>query len=164
MRSFPIFAALFLIIPILEIWLLVQVGSVIGAGWTILLVIFTAVLGGWMLRQQGLSTLQRFQHNMGQGQLPATEMLEGVALLVGGALLMTPGFFTDAVGFICLFPVTRRLLLGRLFQQAKVHVQARSVHFTQGGFQQHQPPHSQHSGRDLEGEVVGRRDDDSPKY
>lgn len=120
MRGFPIFAFLFLVVPIVEIYLLIQVGSVIGALPTILLVVATAVIGAYLLRQQGLSTLARFQKNMATGVMPAREMLEGVLLLVGGALLMTPGFFTDAMGFMCLIPFTRRFLVDQLISRSVI--------------------------------------------
>ena len=107
MRTFPIFALLFFAIPLIEIYFLIQVGEVIGALPTIFLVVLTAVIGAFLLRQQGLSTLARFQQSMANGELPATALLEGVMLLVGGVLLMTPGFFTDAIGFACLLPFTR---------------------------------------------------------
>ena len=92
MRSYTIFAVLFLIIPIIEIYFLIKVGEVIGALPTIILVVLTAVIGAGLLRQQGLSTLARLQQNISQGKIPAQEMVEGVLLAVGGALLMTPGF------------------------------------------------------------------------
>ena len=111
---FPFVAALFLAIPIIEIYLLIQVGQVIGAGWTILAVVATAVIGVWLLRIQGLSTLMRAQQKMQTGELPAHEMLEGIGLIVAGALLLTPGFFTDAVGFLLLFPPTRIWLVTRV--------------------------------------------------
>jgi len=117
-RTFPIFAFLFLVVPIIEIYLLIQVGAVIGALPTILLVVATAVIGAYLLRQQGLSTLSRFQQNMATGVLPAREMLEGVLLLIGGALLMTPGFFTDAIGFMCLIPMTRQLFVAQLIKRS----------------------------------------------
>ena len=98
---------LFLAIPFIEIYFLLKIGSIIGVFPTVLMVVFTAVLGAWLLRRQGLSTLQRFQNTLAQGQIPATEMLEGAILMVGGALLLTPGFFTDAIGFACLIPTTR---------------------------------------------------------
>lgn len=97
----------FLTIPFLEIYFLLKIGSIIGVFPTVLMVVFTAVLGAWLLRRQGLSTLQRFQNSLAQGQVPALEMIEGAILLVGGALLLTPGFFTDAIGFACLIPFTR---------------------------------------------------------
>jgi len=111
LRTFPIFAILFFAVPLIEIYLLIQVGQVIGALPTILLVIATSVLGAYLLRQQGLSALARFQNNLRQGQLPAEELKEGVFILLGGILLMTPGFFTDFLGLFCLLPPTRKLLM-----------------------------------------------------
>ena len=111
---FPIAAILFLVVPLFEIYLLIQVGSVIGAGWTVFLVVFTAVIGVWLLRIQGISTLMRAQERMRNNEMPAQEMLEGMGLVVAGALLLTPGFFTDTVGFLLLFPPTRIWLIGRI--------------------------------------------------
>jgi len=102
---------LFLLIPLIEIYFLIQVGEVIGAGWTIFLVVATAVIGAGLLRMQGLNTLHKAQVSMAQGQLPAIAMFEGVALLFSGALLLTPGFFTDAIGFILLVPPIRQGLI-----------------------------------------------------
>ncbi len=102
---------LFLIIPVIEVYLLIEVGGIIGAGWTVFLVVLTAIVGVKLLKQQGISTLMRANRTMSQGQLPAMEMMEGLFLAVGGALLITPGFFTDAIGFICLVPLTRRAII-----------------------------------------------------
>ena len=106
-----IFQTLFLavlIIPFAEIYLLIQVGGIIGAFPTILLVVFTAMLGAWLLKQQGFATFRRFQESLAQGVIPAYEMVEGPIILVGGALLLTPGFITDLIGFACLIPQSRR--------------------------------------------------------
>lgn len=111
MHPFQILFLLFLIIPIVEIYLLIKVGGIIGALPTVFLVVFTAVLGAWLLRLQGFSTLRRVQKTLEQGGIPAMEMLEGAVLLVSGALLLTPGFFTDTIGFLCLIPVFRRNLV-----------------------------------------------------
>ena len=111
---FPLIAVIFLVVPIIEIYLLIQIGQVIGAGWTIFLVVFTAVIGVWLLRIQGLSTLLRAQEKMRQGELPAREILEGMGLVVAGALLLTPGFFTDTVGFFLLLPPTRVWLVSKV--------------------------------------------------
>ncbi|RFA25367.1 hypothetical protein CAI21_19210 [Alkalilimnicola ehrlichii] len=116
----PIFILLFLIVPFVEIYLLIQVGQVIGALPTIGLCVLTAVLGGALLRQQGVRTMARARHNLDQGQLPAHEMLEGIALGIGGALLVTPGFATDAVGFMCLLPFTRRWLVSHVLRRVTV--------------------------------------------
>lgn len=105
---FKLLMLMFVLVPILEIYLLIQVGGVIGVLPTIFLVVFTAVFGGLLLRWQGFATLERVRATLARGQVPALELLEGAMLLVGGALLLTPGFFTDAIGFVCLIPVLRR--------------------------------------------------------
>ena len=108
---FPVLLLLFFLVPLVEIYLLIEIGGVIGVGWTIFLVVFTAVLGAFLVRTQGFSTVSRIRTQMDQGQLPAMEMIEGLFLLVAGALLMTPGFFTDAIGFVCLTPPLRRSII-----------------------------------------------------
>ncbi len=110
MRLVQILFLFFLLVPFVEIYLLLQIGDIIGVWSTIFLVVFTAVLGAWLLRQQGFATWQRFQNSLAQGVVPAFEMIEGPILLVGGALLLTPGFFTDVLGFACLIPQARRKL------------------------------------------------------
>ncbi|MEE9333848.1 MAG: FxsA family protein [Granulosicoccaceae bacterium] len=110
----PYIFLLFVLIPIIEIALLIQVGSVIGLLPTIGIVILTAVIGTAMLRQQGLATLQAAQQRMQSGQMPAQQIGEGLLLVFGGALLLTPGFATDAFGFLCLFPVTRRWMAKKI--------------------------------------------------
>lgn len=108
---FKILVLLFLIVPVVEIYLLIELGGFIGAIPTIFLVVFTAVLGAWLLRIQGFATLRRVQGSLARGEIPAIEMLGGVLLLVSGALLLTPGFVTDTIGFLFLFPGFRRLLV-----------------------------------------------------
>ncbi len=108
MKSFQSIFFLVLIIPFVEIYLLLKVGGLIGALPTIFMVVFTAVLGAWLLRQQGFATLQRFRASLAQGEIPAYEIVEGPIILVGGALLLTPGFITDMLGFVCLIPQLRR--------------------------------------------------------
>lgn len=105
---------LFVITPIAEMWLLIKVGGYIGALSTVALVALTAMIGIALLRQQGLSTLWRAQQRMESGELPAQEIVEGLLLAVGGALLLTPGFITDSIGFFCLLPGLRQLLVARL--------------------------------------------------
>jgi UPF0716 protein FxsA len=108
MKGFQSIFLLVLIIPFVEIYLLLKVGGIIGAFPTIFLVVFTAVLGTWLLRQQGFATFQRLQANLAQGTIPAYEMIEGPIILVGALLLLTPGFITDILGFVCLIPQLRR--------------------------------------------------------
>lgn len=106
--------------PIIEIFVLIQVGGAIGALATIGIVVLTAVIGTWMLRSQGLSTLNTARSRLSGGEIPAFQMFEGVALAVGGALLLTPGFVTDAIGFACLLPPTRHLLVNAISKRVTV--------------------------------------------
>ena len=117
MNFFAILLALFFIIPLIEIYLLIEIGSVIGPFTTVFLVVFTAVLGAWLLRIQGFSTINRVRQVAAQGGIPAIELLEGAMLLVSGALLLTPGFFTDTIGFLCLVPAIRRTVAMWFFQR-----------------------------------------------
>jgi len=117
---FPVVTIIFVIVPILEVYLLIQVGAVIGAPWTVLLVVLTAVIGIRLLKIQGLSTLMRAQRKMQVGQTPAVEMLEGVGLILAGAFLLTPGFFTDALGFLLLFPPTRVWMVGKVVSKMMI--------------------------------------------
>ncbi len=115
---------LFVIMPILEMWLLIEVGSQIGSLATIGAVLLTAVLGASLLKQQGLHTLTRAQQRLDSGQIPATEILEGLMLAVAGALLLTPGFITDSIGFALLLPATRKALAAQLMKQGVFRVQS----------------------------------------
>ena len=117
----------FLIVPFVEIFLLLQVGGLIGAFPTIFLVVLTAVLGARLLKSQGFATWQRFQENLNQGVIPAYEMIEGPILLVGGALLLTPGFFTDAMGFACLIPALRRKIAQYIIENHLLVTESGSV-------------------------------------
>jgi len=108
---------LFVLLPIAEIMVLIEVGSQIGTLNTAGLVVLTALVGSLMLRQQGFSTLFRARERINSGALPLQEMMEGLCLAVGGALLVTPGFITDAIGFICLLPSSRRWLVQRVVKQ-----------------------------------------------
>ncbi len=125
---FSLILFLFITLPIIEIYLLLAVGQKIGVLPTLGLIILTAIIGMIMLRQQSIVTLQRLQNQLQQNEIPAQILIEGLMLLVGGILLLTPGFFTDALGFICLLPWTRQILAGYLshrMQQAAAQ-QARS--------------------------------------
>ncbi|WP_461481460.1 FxsA family protein [Porticoccus sp.] len=105
---------LFIVMPIVEMWLLITVGQQIGALPTIGLVLLTAVVGLSLLRQQGFATLFRARSKLDAGELPAMEVAEGLILAVCGALLLTPGFVTDMLGFAGLVPLLRRRLVSRL--------------------------------------------------
>ncbi|MBL4797250.1 MAG: FxsA family protein [Oleispira sp.] len=104
----------FIIIPLIELAVILKVNSFIGIGWTLGLIIITAFVGVKLLRRQGISTLLRANQKMQQGQIPAQELAEGFLLALAGALLLTPGFVTDAIGFTLLVPATRRVLVHRV--------------------------------------------------
>lgn len=108
---------LFILMPILEMWLLITIGSYIGAPSTILLVMLTALMGIALLREQGVSTLWRGREKLQQGKMPAQEMMEGIVLAVSGALLLTPGFVTDAIGLMGLLPFSRIFLVKGILQK-----------------------------------------------
>lgn len=120
MPALPLLLVIFLVVPLVEIYLLIEIGRVIGALSTVALCVLTAVAGGILLRLQGLSTMRRAQLAMARGEPPALEMIEGIALAIGGALLLTPGFATDAIGFFFLLPWTRRTLVRLLLARAQV--------------------------------------------
>ncbi len=111
---------IFLVVPLVEIYLLIEIGSEIGAATTIFLVVFTAILGAFLVRVQGFSTLVRVQVQLAKGQIPALAVIEGVFLFVAGALLLTPGFFTDTVGFIFLTPPLRRRIIKAILKRGMV--------------------------------------------
>ena len=117
MPVFAVLLLLFITIPLAEIYLLIRIGSVIGALPTIGLAILTAIIGAFLVRQQGLATLGRAQTCLDSGEIPAVELLEGVVLLLSGALLLVPGFFTDIVGFVMLVPTIRRATVVSLLRR-----------------------------------------------
>lgn len=112
-----------LLIPAIEIGLFIEAGSRIGTLNTLLLIITTAIIGVALIRQQGLQSVFRAREKMNRGETPAYEMLEGVFFAIAGILLLTPGFFTDTVGFLLLIPILRRLLIGRMTNMTAVYTQ-----------------------------------------
>lgn len=102
-------AALFVVVPLLEIYLIVQAGQAIGIGWTILILVADSVLGAVLLKREGAAAWRALTSAISSYRMPARELADGVLVLVGGTLLLTPGFFSDALGFLFLLPFTRPL-------------------------------------------------------
>jgi UPF0716 protein FxsA len=102
--------ALFIVLPLAELYVILKVGDAIGAVWTILLLAADSVLGSLLLRSQGRSVWRRFNDALAQGRMPHREVLDGVLVIFGGAFLITPGFITDIVGLLLLVPPTRSLI------------------------------------------------------
>jgi UPF0716 protein FxsA len=101
-------ALLFIIVPLLELALLIEVGQIVGFLPTMALVIFTGITGAWLARLEGLRTLWKLREDMARGQLPGQAIMDGMSILMGAAFLLTPGIITDFVGFSLLLPFTRR--------------------------------------------------------
>jgi UPF0716 protein FxsA len=116
--------ALFIVVPLAELYVILKVGDAIGAVWTILLLAADSVLGSLLLRAQGRSVWRRFNTALAEGKMPHREVIDGVLVVFGGAFLITPGFITDVVGIVLLIPPTRalvrRLLVSRLGRRLAV--------------------------------------------
>jgi UPF0716 protein FxsA len=98
---------LFVVVPLVELYLLIQLGQVIGAWWTILILFADAMLGSWLVKREGGRTWRALQDALASGRMPAKELADGALVLVGGTLLITPGFLSDIVGLFCILPFTR---------------------------------------------------------
>lgn len=105
-----------LMLPILEIYLLIQIGSTIGMVPTVVLLVGAASVGTYLLQTQGWSTWMRVQASLARGELPAAELVNGAVIVAGGALLLLPGFLSDVAGLFCLFPPTRKLIAAYLLR------------------------------------------------
>ncbi|KLV06586.1 exclusion suppressor FxsA [Photobacterium aquae] len=173
---FPILLFMFIVVPIVEIALFIQVGGFLGLWPTVGLVLVTAVVGASLVRSQGIATLLSVQNRLQQGELPAQQIVEGVMLAVAGVLLLTPGFMTDAMGMAVLLPAPRAWLAKQLMSRVKVQGMASGNGFSAGfgnqqGFGGQEPydsdpfRHSGHdNGKDHGGDVFDgefeRKDDD----
>jgi len=113
---------LFIAVPAIEMFLLVEIGGRIGAVLTIGLVVFTGILGWSLVKYQGLSTIRRIREEMAQARMPAEEMVGGLCLIGAGIVLITPGFITDTVGFLMLVPWIRRRVAGYLIRRFRPKV------------------------------------------
>jgi len=112
----------FIGVPALEIYTLLEFGKIIGVGGTLALIIVTGMSGAYLARTQGLELLKTIQVEMAQGRVPADELLEGLLIFAGGLVLLTPGFWTDLAGFLLLIPATRNLLRPKLRNWISSHM------------------------------------------
>ena len=115
----------FLVVPVVEIYVLIHVGQVIGAWWTVLLLVADSVLGSWLLRREGARAWRALQSALTEGRMPTRELADAALIVFGGTLFITPGFVTDVVGLVAILPVTRpiaRRLLGALVARRVVVV------------------------------------------
>jgi UPF0716 protein FxsA len=166
-KMFRFLFILFIVVPIIEIMVLMNIGAWLGAWPTIAIVILTAWLGAKNVKQQGIATLNSVQTKMAQGEMPSDEIVAGLLLLIAGVLLVTPGFVTDFFGLSLLIPKVRNMLIKSVqthlvnskssagfTYQSSVHTQQVDP-FSQSPFQQHSPSKEniEHlQGKTLEGE------------
>lgn len=152
---------LFVILPIAEIMLLINVAGSIGSWNTFFVVIVTAFFGAYFVRQQGFALIQQLQTKLAEGQSPTTEMAEGILLLIAGVLLITPGFLTDALGFLFTLPFSRgpiaKLIMVKIISRqsgAGFQFHASSQQQSQQGFHNGFKPKSDQDGEIIEGEII----------
>ena len=134
----PLFL-LFVVVPVVEMWLLIQVGSAFGAIPTIGAVLFTGVLGASLARREGILALTRMAQASNRGELPTAAMFDGMAIFVGGAFLLTPGFVTDVFGFSLLLPWSRDLLRRECLSWFERRIRDGNVVMHMGGLDQNSP-------------------------
>lgn len=130
---FGILLLLFTIIPAIEIYLLINIGGQIGGMNTILVVIVTGIIGAALAKSQGILILNKIQTELGQGKMPANQIVHGLIVFAGGILLLTPGFLTDTMGLLMVFPGSRHLIVlyaSKLFERA---IKNGNVHFSSFG-------------------------------
>ncbi|MET0838137.1 MAG: FxsA family protein [Marmoricola sp.] len=108
-RRFPwgLVVAAFILVPLVEIYVIIQIGQVIGAWWTILLLIADSLLGSWLIKREGGRAWEALRSAIQEGRMPHKELADGILILVGGLLMLTPGFVLDIVGAVCILPFTR---------------------------------------------------------
>lgn len=149
----------FVVVPLLEIFVLIQVGQVIGAWWTILLLIADSILGTWLIRREGGRAFAALRSALNSGQMPAKELADGALILIGGTLMLSPGFVTDLLGILLILPFTRplaRRALTGVVTRRLVGAGAAAYMPRPGANQpgNQQRPHPNPDGSVVEGEVV----------
>jgi UPF0716 protein FxsA len=114
-----ILALLFLVVPLVELFVIIQVGREIGALNVVGLLLLMSVLGGWLMKREGLGVMRRIQTQLQQGEVPGREIVDGFLILFGGALMLTPGFLSDIIGIGLLLPPVRAVVRGVLARRFK---------------------------------------------
>ncbi|MBE8168637.1 MAG: FxsA family protein [Shewanella sp.] len=156
--------ALFILIPVLELSLMIHVGGIIGTWNTVGLVIFTAVVGGSLVRSQGLETLYSVREKIAKGEAPGKEIVEGMMLAIAGVFLVLPGFITDFIGLLFLTPITRAPIATFLFKRMKVNM-VNQGQFNQSGhnpFSSNKP--SSNDDNTFEGDFERKTEEVKPEH
>lgn len=152
--------AAFILIPLVELYLLLQLAHATSVGTTLMIVIVTGIIGSYLAKREGIKTLSRFQDAVRQGRMPSKEIQDGVMIIIAGALLLTPGIFTDAFGFTLLIPIgrdfIRRVFLSRFIGRFNVHVVTGTQ--TPTSSEPYSASNDRFRGRTVEGKVVSGSD------
>jgi UPF0716 protein FxsA len=155
----PQLAALFVLVQIIEIWLLIQVGQAIGGWQTLLLLVVDSLLGAWLLRREGRRTWRAFRLALAERRVPAREVADGVLVIIGGTLLITPGFLSDVVGLLFLLPPSRSVIRPVLTRVVAGRMGVVGMVAPAGG--QRRPP-SYRAPKVVDGEVVDPEQHEGP--
>lgn len=118
---FRFLLVLFIVLPAIELWGIITVGKVIGGWPTVMLIILTGFIGAWLAKRQGMQVLRTLQFQLSRGEMPTQTILEGVLILVGSVLLLTPGFLSDLLGILFLLPYTR-MIIAHLLKKWLMHL------------------------------------------
>ncbi|MEI2818936.1 MAG: FxsA family protein [Marmoricola sp.] len=151
-RRFPWWMLLiaFVLVPLIEIYVIIQIGQVIGPWWTILLLIADSIFGTWLIKREGSKAWSALHVALNSGRMPANELADGALILVGGTLMLTPGFITDGFGMLFILPFTRPIARGLLAQ-----VIGRKLGGVVPGFDAFGPRNNNHPGPDVvQGDVI----------
>lgn len=117
----------FTVIPVIELWILIRLGSEIGILNTILIVFLTGVVGAFLAKKEGLGIVNRIRIDMSQGKMPADELINGLCVLIGGAMLLTPGIFTDLIGLSLVIPGTRNFIKTKIREKMKKGIESGTI-------------------------------------
>jgi UPF0716 protein FxsA len=165
----PLLVVLFIVVPIAELYVIIQVGEAIGVLPTIAILILDSILGSWLMRHQGRAAWLRFNRALAERRVPHREVLDGVLVIFGGALLLTPGFLTDILGIVLLLPPTRALVRGIVGRRVLPRVVASSLGgpdgFGAGGFgpRARRPPGDGPAGQRRDADVEGTATEIDPR-
>ena len=129
MMFFSKLLILFIVVPVAELYVLIEVGKKIGSLTTIGIIIFTGILGAYLVKNQGFLILKKIQNDLNDGIMPGDSLIQGAIILVGGILLLTPGFVTDTVGFIFLIPVSRNVIKKYLLKWLKGKIKEGNIYY-----------------------------------
>ena len=156
-------ALLFVVVPLLELALLIQMGRIVGFWPTIALVVFTGLTGAWLARTEGLRTMWKLRDDVANGRVPGQAIMDGMAVLAGGTLLLTPGILTDVIGFGLLFPTTRHAMQKRIMARLERSIQEGAVQVRMaGGEMWNSPDRMSRSGPTSSSDPMSSSDPISP--